>query len=97
MLGIEAAEGTDELIKRCGAIKQKFGVEATLIKMCKKHQDIRVDLPCIGEATIKLLKKHGIKGVAIQAEKSLLIHKEKMIEIANANNIFIYGFISDNT
>ncbi len=92
ILGVEAVEGTDALVQRCGAIKQKFGTEPVLVKICKPHQDRRVDLPCIGDNTIENLKKCGIKGVAIQAGAAFIIHRKKAIEIAAANDIFIYGY-----
>ena len=92
ILGVEAAEGTDELIKRCGVIQQKFGTEPVLVKICKPKQDRRVDLPCIGDETIKFLKEFKIKGVAVQANASLILNREKAIETANKNNIFIYGY-----
>ncbi|MBI1954311.1 MAG: UDP-2,3-diacylglucosamine diphosphatase LpxI, partial [Proteobacteria bacterium] len=61
VLGIEAIEGTQELIKRCASLKRK-GEGGTLIKISKKGQDKRVDLPTIGFDTITQLYEAGLKG-----------------------------------
>ena len=56
VLGIEAVEGTDNLIKRTKKFI-KNGEKPTLIKLLKRKQDLRADLPTIGLNTIKLCKK----------------------------------------
>ena len=91
ILGVEAAEGTDELIKRCGLIKQKFDTEPILVKICKPNQDKRIDLPCIGEQTITKMHQYGIKGIALESHLCLILNKEKTLELANRYGIFIYG------
>lgn len=91
VLGVEAVEGTDELIKRCGAIKQKFETEPVLVKICKPQQDKRIDMPCIGERTIHNMSECGIGGIGLQAGSCLILNKKKTIELANQKGIFIYG------
>ena len=90
VLGVEAVEGTNELIKRCSRYKnQEIG--GILIKLCKPHQDKRLDLPCIGPDTIKKIAKYSYKGIVIEAKKSIIIASEATIKFANENKIFIYG------
>jgi DUF1009 family protein len=91
ILGVEAVEGTDELIKRCGLIKQKFETEPVLVKICKPTQDKRIDMPCIGEVTIKHMNDYGIRGIGLQAGSCLILNKNKTINLANQHGIFIYG------
>ena len=91
ILGVEAAEGTNDLIKRCGAIKQQFETDPVLIKICKPHQDRRIDLPCVGPITIETMHEFGIKGMALQPYLCLILDKKKTIELANKYDIFIYG------
>lgn len=90
VLGVEAAEGTDELIKRCGEIKQQ-GEGPILIKICKPFQDLRVDLPCIGPKTVELAAEFGFAGIAAEAEKTLMLDPVKTIKLAEKLKIFIYG------
>jgi len=91
VLGVEAAEGTDELIKRCGEIKQE-GEGPVLIKIIKPHQDKRVDMPCIGGKTIENAAKYGVAGIAAEAGSTLVLNSKEAIELANKHKIFIHGF-----
>ena len=90
VLGVEAAEGTNELINRCSKYKNKDN-SGVLIKLCKPHQDKRVDLPCIGPDTIKNIAKNAYKGIVVEAKKSIIIASKDTIKLANENKIFIYG------
>lgn len=90
VLGVEAAEGTDELIKRCGEIKQQ-GEGPVLIKICKPHQDLRVDLPCIGPKTVEMASEFGFAGIAAESEKTLVLDPIKTIKLAEKLKIFICG------
>ncbi|MBS0236503.1 MAG: UDP-2,3-diacylglucosamine diphosphatase LpxI [Proteobacteria bacterium] len=91
VLGVEAAEGTDELVRRCGLIQQKDEHGPILIKIAKPHQDRRVDLPCIGAVTIAEMKKYGLVGIAVEAGSSLMLDGNETIKVADENEIFIVG------
>jgi len=91
VLGVEAAEGTDELIKRCGLVQQKDEEMCILIKISKPNQEKRVDLPCIGPDTIKNLYRYNFKGIALEAGSALILNKEEAIADADKFGIFIYG------
>lgn len=90
VLGVEAAEGTDALIRRCATLKReaKGGV---LVKLCKPGQESRVDLPSIGPNTIAALSQAGFRGVALQAGQSLLIDRERTTAEADRLGLFIMG------
>ncbi len=91
VLGVEAAEGTNELIKRCGKIQQQDCKPPILIKICKPNQDKRIDLPCIGSYTIEMLHQNNFMGVALEAGFSLILEPKLTISRASELNIFIYG------
>lgn len=88
VLGIEAAEGTDNLIARCAGLR-KISRGGVLIKIPKIGQDDRLDLPTIGVNTIKNLAKYNYKGVAIQKNQVILAKEEETIKLANEHKIFI--------
>jgi DUF1009 family protein len=90
VLGVEAAEGTDELLKRCGEIKQS-GDKPVLIKISKPKQDRRVDLPCIGPETVENAHKYGFQGIAAEAGSALVLDQAKTVKLANQHKIFIVG------
>lgn len=89
VLGMEGVEGTEFLISRAGALKKSYG--GVLVKACKPQQDLRVDLPSIGEKTMLQMAAAGVSGVAVEAGKSLLLDKAEMIRFADQAGIFIYG------
>lgn len=91
VLGIEAIEGTAELIRRCGPLRvdDKGGV---LVKMKKPTQERRIDLPTIGVATIEQLAEAGFAGLAIEAGSSLMIDRRAIISRANELGLFVLGF-----
>jgi len=95
VLGVEAAEGTDGLVKRCGdfARDKPAGV---LVKLSKPGQDLRTDMPTIGIETIHQLSKSNLKGVAIEAGACLLLNREETIKMANKLGLFIYGVSNKN-
>ena len=90
VLGVEAIEGTDALIKRSGDVRRE-GPGGVLVKIAKPQQDNRYDLPTVGPDTIAAAKTAGLRGIALEAGRSLLMEREKTIALADAANIFLAG------
>ena len=88
VLGLEAVEGTDKLIKRCKEYK-KSGDKGILVKFSKYNQSNILDIPTIGQKTVKLLKDHGYEGMYLEKNSCLIIDKEKTIDLANQYKLFI--------
>ncbi len=88
VLGLEAIEGTDHLIKRCSSYKRK-GDKGILFKFTKKNQSNLIDIPLVGLDTIKNIKKYNYEGIFLEKYKCIIIDKENVIKFANNNNIFI--------
>jgi UDP-2,3-diacylglucosamine hydrolase len=84
ILAIEDQQGTRKMLSK---LKKKS--EGILIKLPKKKQDLRMDLPTIGFQTLKDCKKHGLKGVVLKSKKNIFLDKAKCITFANKNKIFI--------
>lgn len=91
VLGVEAAEGTDDLLRRCGEIKQSGEDGPILIKVSKPQQDRRVDLPCIGRETIENALLYGYQGIAAEAGSALILEQKAALELANKHKFFIVG------
>ena len=94
VLGLEAAEGTDELIKRCHKYKKK-GDNGILIKLSKHNQSTKFDVPVIGLNTLKIIKKYNYEGIFLEKHKCIILEKEKVIEFCNLNKIFISSTIKN--
>ena len=83
VLAVEAFEGTNEAIRRAGAL----GKEAVAVKVSKPNQDFRFDVPVIGPKTLEVAARANLAAVGIEAEKTLLLEKEKIIELADQYHI----------
>jgi UDP-2,3-diacylglucosamine hydrolase len=84
ILGTEDRQGTKKMLSKLN--KRSDGI---LIKLPKKKQDLRIDLPTIGLYTLKDCKKYGIKGIVLKSKKNIFLDKAKCIGFANKNKIFI--------
>ena len=90
VLGVEGIEGTGELIRRCGDYHRK-GEGGVLVKVRKPQQDMRIDLPTIGDLTVESAHKAGLQGVCLHAENGLIVNEEKAIKLANKYGMFLMG------
>jgi hypothetical protein len=91
VLGVEAAEGTEGLIKRCAPLRGEANAGGVLIKMAKAGQNVLVDLPSVGPRTIEQLIKGKYKGLAVHAGKTLMLDREAMLKQADEQGLFIIG------
>jgi DUF1009 family protein len=91
VIGVEAIEGTDELIKRCYGYYRKGGELGILVKTAKPQQSRDLDLPTLGADTLLLAAEHGIGGIAAEAGGALLVDRDNARMIADKNKIFLYG------
>ena len=87
ILAVEAMEGTDACIERSGQLCKSGGM--TLVKVAKPDQDMRFDVPTIGEGTVETLYKAGGKVIAIEADKTIVLDQEATIAKANKLGIVI--------
>ena len=92
VLGVEAIEGTDALIARSAQLRRE-GPGGILIKIAKPQQDNRYDLPTVGPDTIASMTKAGLRGVVLEAGRSLLIEREKTVAMADTAGIFVIGVL----
>jgi hypothetical protein len=72
VLAVEAFEGTDACMARGGALGRG---KAVLVKVSKPGQDMRFDVPVIGEQTIVHARAAGIAGIALEAGRTLLLDR----------------------
>ncbi len=86
ILAIEAMEGTNSAILRGAKIAQ-FG--AVVIKVSRPNQDMRFDIPVVGLKTISTLLKAKAACLAIEADKTLFLDKEKSLQLADKHNLCI--------
>lgn len=92
VIALEGIEGTDKCILRGGELA---GKDCIIVKMARRQQDYRIDVPTIGLETIKKVVEIKANGIVIEANKMLFIDQDEVIEYANKNKIFIYSIKTD--
>jgi hypothetical protein len=90
VLGVEAIEGTDGLLRRCAALRLE-GPGGVLVKISKPGQEPRADLPTIGVGTIEAAAAAGLRGIAIEAGAALVVDREAVAAAADAAGLFVVG------
>jgi len=95
-VAIEAMEGTDAAIERAGMIMQSLEDEAstlkrslTVVKVAKPKQDMRFDVPVVGMRTIEVMQHAGATCLAIEAHRTLIFDRDKVVTTADAAGITI--------
>ncbi|MCP4355564.1 MAG: LpxI family protein [Proteobacteria bacterium] len=91
ILGVEAVEGTDELLKRCATLRGKEDKGGILVKMSKPQQHLDLDMPSIGINTIKQLVKYNYDGIVVSANSTIVLNKAESVKLARKNNILLAG------
>jgi UDP-2,3-diacylglucosamine hydrolase len=97
VLAVEAAEGTDAMLRRCRDLRQWgfSGASGVLVKRPKPGQEMRVDVPAIGPRTVQLAADAGLAGIAVAHGRVLLVDADELIAEAERRNLFIVGVDED--
>ena len=93
-VAVEAMEGTDETIER--AARVAGGKRIVVVKVSKPGQDMRFDVPVVGLRTIEVMQRANATALAIDAGRTLLFDRERLIEAANAAGIAIQAFEAES-
>ena len=89
-VAIEAMEGTDETIER--AARLTGGQRIVVVKVSKPGQDMRFDVPVIGRRTLEVMRRTNATALAVDAERTLLFERERLIQDAEEAGITIQAF-----
>jgi DUF1009 family protein len=90
VLAVEALEGTDECIRRGGALAGEQG-GAVVVKVTKPNQDMRFDVPVVGPRTIESCATGRAAVLAVEAGRTLLLEKEATLTAANQADLALVG------
>ena len=106
VLAVEAAEGTDAMIRRVRTLRRPgltgrllrawrppLGdrTGGVLVKAAKPGQDFRADLPVIGPRTVRLAAAAGLSGIAVEAGAVLIVDRQATSAAAEKAGLFIVG------
>jgi UDP-2,3-diacylglucosamine hydrolase len=88
VVALETIEGTDETIRRGGALA---GSGAVVVKVSKPEQDLRFDVPAVGLDTIATMREVKAAVLAVEAGKTLMFDRPEMLSAANQAGIAVWG------
>lgn len=96
VLAVEAQEGTDALLRRVRDLPAELlGCEGArvgvLVKWPKAAQDVRVDLPTLGAATVIAAADAGLAGIIAAAGAALVVDRSAVAEAADRLGLFVEG------
>jgi DUF1009 family protein/predicted dehydrogenase len=86
VLAVEGIDGTDATILRGGRL---CGQGAVVIKVSKPIQDLRFDVPAVGLNTILTMKRVKARVLVVEAGRTLMFDRDRMIDTANDSGISI--------
>ena len=88
-VAVEAMEGTDAMLRRAAALVN--GRPMALVKVARRREHLLFDVPVVGLDTIPVMRETGATVLAVEAGRTLMLDKEKMLEAANTAGIAIMG------
>lgn len=90
IIAVEALEGTNAMIERAGQLCKTGGW--TMIKVANGPEDMRMDVPSVGTTTIEKLWQAGAGCMVLEAGKTIILEKTKVLELADRYKIAIVGY-----
>ena len=93
-LAVETVSGTDKMLHFVMNLRKEQSKGQTggiLYKAPKNNQNSFLDIPVIGENTVKEAKKAGLNGIVIKQSKVAVLNPENTIELANKLGIFLWS------
>ena len=89
VLAVEAYEGTDDMLRRAGALKSDG---ALFVKTVKARQDYRFDVPCFGRRTLETMREAGLAAAALEAGRVIMLDRPAVLAQAKTWGIDLLGF-----
>lgn len=89
VLAVEAFEGTNSCVKRGGELGK--GKDVMLVKVSKPDQDFRFDVPVIGPHTVQACVDAGVKSIAVEARKTLLLERDTIFKLCQEHAVSLHA------
>lgn len=89
VLCVEGFDGTDAMLRH---VKEMNTRGSFFIKTSKMEHDFRFDVPVFGETTLKLLAEAGIRYVALESDRTLILNQGKVLKEADELGIKVFGY-----
>lgn len=86
VLAVEGFEGTDQCLARGGKLAGKKG-GAVAVKVAKQGHDMRFDIPCIGEHTLQTCVENGVRVLAFESGRTLVLDEDQVTEVCRRRKV----------
>lgn len=95
-VAIETLSGTDAMLKFAAQTINDIKplpneARGVVYKGAKPHQELRLDMPSIGPQTIRQVHQAGLAGIAVEANRVLLLDRQDIIAEADRLGVFIWS------
>lgn len=87
ILAVEAAEGTDEAIRRGTAMVPG----AVVVKVSRPQQDPRFDLPTVGPETVEAMRQGRARVLAVEARRTIVLERPRLAARAEEAGISVFA------
>ena len=90
-LGIETVQGTDALLRFVAETPKNLrrDFKGVYVKAAKRGQDLRIDMPVIGPATIAAVADAGLAGLMIEAGRVMIIDRDNTLDAIEKAGLFL--------
>lgn len=88
VLAVEGFEGTNAAIRRGAELGRG---EAVVAKVSKPGQDFRFDVPVIGAATLSTCAEAGVRVLAVEAGRTLVLEAARVAALAKEYGITVWA------
>jgi len=88
-VAVEAMEGTDAMLRRAASLVN--GRRLSLVKVARGREHLLFDVPVVGLDTIPVMRETGTSVLAIEAARTLMLDKDRMLEAADEANLAVIG------
>lgn len=93
VLAVEAFEGTNDCVRRGGAMGKR---QALLAKVSKPNQDFRFDVPVIGPDTIRVAAEAGVMAIVLESGKTLVLDLPAVREACEELGVSVMGIVASD-
>jgi DUF1009 family protein len=93
-VAVEAMEGTDAMLRRAAGLVN--GRRLTLVKVARRRGHLLFDVPVAGVDTIATMRETGATALAVDAGRTLLLDRERMLARAAEAGVAVVGYTPED-
>lgn len=92
VVAVEAAEGTDDMVRRAG----HMAPGCVVVKVAWPDQDDRFEVPAVGPATVEVMRQVKAAVLAVEADRTIVVRRDDALALADAAGIAVVAVKAAN-